>query len=64
MINPAMIAVIIPFSGLTPEAIANAIASGRATIPTIKPEVRSEINKFLLYSLIEERSWGFNIDVF
>ena len=44
MINPAMIAVIIPFSGDTPEAIPNAMANGRATIPTIIPAMRSAVN--------------------
>jgi len=43
MINPATIAVIIPFSGETPEATAKAIASGRATIPTIIPAIISEM---------------------
>ena len=37
----AIIAVIIPFSGDTPEAIPNAIARGSATIPTIMPAMRS-----------------------
>jgi hypothetical protein len=41
MINPATIAVMMPFSGETPEAIPNAIASGSATIPTIIPAMRS-----------------------
>lgn len=35
MMNPAMIAVIIPFSGDTPEAIPKAMANGNATIPTM-----------------------------
>ena len=34
---PAMIAVQMPASGFRPEAIANAIASGKATMPTVKP---------------------------
>jgi hypothetical protein len=33
-----------PRSGVTPLAIANAIASGSATIPTITPAVRSATN--------------------
>ncbi len=41
-------AVIIPFSGETPEAIANAIASGNATIPTMTPAITSEANEDLL----------------
>ena len=44
MMNPAMIAVIIPFSGDTPEAIPKAIANGSATIPTMTPAIRSAIN--------------------
>jgi hypothetical protein len=44
MINPAMMAVIIPFSGETPDAIPNAIANGRATIPTMIPAIRSAVN--------------------
>lgn len=44
--NPAMIAVINPFSGVTPEAIPKAIANGKATIPTIIPAVKSEVNCF------------------
>jgi hypothetical protein len=43
-----MTAVINPFSGETPDAIAKAIARGRATIPTITPEIASETNSFLL----------------
>ena len=39
MMNPAMIAVIIPFSGAAPDAIAKAIASGKATMPTIIPAI-------------------------
>jgi len=42
--KPAITAVKMPASGLTPEAIANAIASGKATIPTVIPAVRSVIN--------------------
>ena len=35
--KPAMMAVKMPCSGLTPLAIANAIASGSATMPTVRP---------------------------
>ena len=42
--NPPIIAVINPFSGLTPEAIPNAMASGRATMPTMIPAIRSAMN--------------------
>src|SRR5699024_6538639 len=41
--SPAMIAVYNPCSGLTPEAIAKAMASGRATIPTRTPATRLRI---------------------
>ncbi|MPM26230.1 hypothetical protein SDC9_72731 [bioreactor metagenome] len=46
--TPATIAVIKPCCGVTPEAIPNAIARGRAIIPTITPAIRSEKNVFLL----------------
>ena len=36
-----MIAVHMPASGLRPEAIAKAIASGSATMPTVTPAPRS-----------------------
>ena len=39
--SPAMIAVDRPCSGLTPEAIADAIASGSGTTPTVMPAPRS-----------------------
>ena len=42
--NPAMIAVISPCSGVTPLAIAKAIASGTATMPTVTPASRSARN--------------------
>ena len=48
IISPATMAVIIPFSGVTPEAIPKAMASGRATIPTITPAIRSVIKLFRL----------------
>jgi len=41
IIIPAMIAVIIPFSGETPDAMAKAIDNGSATIPTINPAKKS-----------------------
>ena len=41
IMKPATIAVMIPFSGLTPEAIPKAMANGHATIPTIIPAMRS-----------------------
>jgi hypothetical protein len=39
--KPAMIAVINPLSGDTPEAIPKAIDKGNATYPTIKPACKS-----------------------
>jgi len=42
--NPATIAVKRPRSGVTPLAIAKAIASGSATIPTITPATASAKN--------------------
>ena len=42
--KPAMTAVKIPASGLTPEAMAKAMASGSATIPTVTPAMRSAVN--------------------
>lgn len=58
---PAIIAVIIPFSGETPEAIAKAIANGSATIPTINPEIRSFVRvSFVIPSFNSENSLGVN----
>ena len=47
-IKPAITAVMIPFSGDTPDAMANAMARGKATMPTITPAIRSERNADLL----------------
>jgi len=44
MMNPATIAVNSPRSGPTPLAIAKAMASGSATIPTMIPAIRSARN--------------------
>src|SRR5574344_30349 len=63
-ITPATMAVIIPFSGLTPEAIAKAMASGKATIPTIRPAIRSELKVFLLYFFNVETKIGLNSNAF
>ncbi len=41
MRKPATIAVTMPCSGLTPLAMAKAIASGRATTPTVRPAAMS-----------------------
>ena len=42
--QPAMLAVKLPGSGLTPEAMANAMVSGKATMPTVKPAPTSALN--------------------
>ena len=41
MRKPAMIAVNRPASGLSPDAMANAIASGSATTATVRPAAKS-----------------------
>ena len=46
--KPATTAVKRPRSGLTPLAIANAIAKGRATMPTITPATKSFKKVFTL----------------
>src|SRR5215210_1399045 len=38
-----------PACGVTPEAIPNAIASGRATNPTVTPAIRSDVKSCLVY---------------
>lgn len=38
-----------PCSGLTPDAIANGMARGKATIPTVVPAAKSEKNCFQEY---------------
>ncbi|MDT4825042.1 hypothetical protein D3C87_825870 [compost metagenome] len=43
--KPAMIAVQMPASGLSPEAMAKAMASGSATMPTVAPAPRSPRNR-------------------
>jgi hypothetical protein len=56
-----MMAVIKPFSGETPEAMAKAIARGNATIPTIIPETISFDNVSLeIPSLKIENNFGVN----
>lgn len=62
IIRPATIAVNSPFSGETPDAMANAMASGKATIPTTTTDKRS----FLICSvgfplLIRVKNLGLNI---
>ena len=39
--KPATMAVMMPFSGVTPLAMPKAMARGRATMPTIRPAMRS-----------------------
>ena len=42
--KPPMMAVMSPFSGETPLAMPNAMARGRATMPTMMPAIRSAVN--------------------
>src|SRR5665213_997681 len=60
IMNPATIAVHNPRPGVTPLAIANAIASGNATTPTITPAVRSPRNCSRSYVLIVVNNFGTN----
>ena len=62
--NPEMMAVMMPFSGVTPEAMPNAMASGRATIPTMMPAMMSAVRVCRLYVLRDVRSCGFRLNVF
>ena len=48
MINPATMAVMIPFSGVTPDAIPNAMAKGKATIPTMIPAIISVVKSLFV----------------
>lgn len=57
-------AVMMPFSGVTPEAIPNAMASGSATMPTMMPAMRSDMKFFLLYDFSVSNNWGFKSNVF
>ena len=59
--NPPTTALIGPFSGETPEAIAKAIAKGRATIPTIMPATTSFIIRSAVSSGKIENNFGLNI---
>jgi hypothetical protein len=58
MMNPAITAVYKPRSGVSPLAMAKAIASGRATIPTMAPAVRSARNWARVYVLSVVTSLG------
>ena len=64
MMNPATMAVMMPFSGVTPEAIPKAMASGSATMPTMMPAMRSLMNVLRLYDLSVVNSWGLKSNVF
>ena len=54
--NPVTIAQYNPACGETPEEIANAIASGKATRPTVTPAARSD-DKFVSI-VIPEKNYG------
>ena len=58
--NPATTAVMIPFSGDTPEAIPKAIANGRATMPTTRPAIRSAENVWREYPRSTSKNRGRN----
>ena len=64
MIKPAIMAVMMPFSGVTPLAMPNAMASGSATIPTIIPAMRSFMNTSRLYPLKLSINEGFKPNPF
>ena len=57
-------AVIIPFSGDTPDAIPKAMAKGNATMPTMTPAIKSAIKVCRLYFLRAEKSFGLKSNVF
>ena len=58
MRKPATIAVMSPCCGETPLAIPNAIARGRAMIPTTTPAMRSETKRSRLYRPFVKR-WNY-----
>jgi len=64
MRNPATIAVNSPRSGPTPLAIAKAMASGSATIPTMTPAIRSARNCSRVYPASVVRSFGTSLSRF
>src|SRR3972149_8588377 len=56
-----MIAVYSPLSGVTPEAMAKAMASGSATIPTVMPANKSFLKRKKVYfSLKQIHDFGMN----
>ncbi len=56
--KPATMAQYRPVCGGTPEAMANAIAKGRATSPTVIPARRSDTNIRLVYDLRQSTDFG------
>ena len=58
MMKPATMAVHRPRSGVTPLAMAKAIASGSATMPTITPAIASLVNCARSYDRNVEKSLG------
>ena len=63
MINPAIIAVKSPFSGVTPDEIPSAMDRGNAIIATIIPATTSLLNCSLLYPLSVVNNFGLNFDI-
>src|ERR1019366_5305591 len=60
MMKPAITAVKMPASGLTPEAVAKAIVSGSATMPTVMPATRSAKKSFDEYPFSVSTNFGRN----
>lgn len=58
MMKPAMMAVKMPCSGLTPVAMPKAIASGNATTPTVSPATKSCRKVSALYCARLSKSLG------
>src|SRR6266498_4844795 len=58
MRKPAMTAVKIPACGGAPDAMAKAIANGSATMPTVRPAMRSALKSWPEYSLRVSSSLG------
>ena len=58
--KPAMMAVMMPFSGDTPEAMPKAMASGRATMPTMMPAMTSAPRSAFVYCFSVSNSLGLN----
>ena len=60
IMKPAMTAVKIPAWGGAPEAMAKAIASGNATMPTVMPAIRSDLKAWPEYVLSVSSNFGRN----